>query len=146
MNDRPAAHSARKTKHKTPQLQCSSSTVFFSPPCQKCLQFRLRRAAWADVELAHPPNCLGPGSLPSYTDHLDLKTLCPGSRLMVLYAEYGGVWGDVGGESRTVVLRRSGRVIGSRECDGFPIPVGQRALAFSELSGSGHYEWLSVRK
>ena len=27
-DDRPAAHSTRKTKHKTPQLLCSSSTVF----------------------------------------------------------------------------------------------------------------------
>ena len=33
------------------------------------------------------------------------------------------------GESRTVVLRRSGLVIGLRECGGFPIPVGRRALA-----------------
>ena len=68
------------------------------------------------------------------------------ARMMDASLHHTMACGDVRGESRTVVLRRSGRVIESRECDGFPIPVGRRALASTELSGSGHYEWLSVRK
>ena len=91
-NDRQAARSACKTKHKTPQLVCIPSSVFGARRRAKKVPSVSPAAGRAGRRGARPPpKYLGPGSLPLYTDHLDLKTLCPGSRLMVLYVEYARV-------------------------------------------------------
>ena len=86
-------HAKQNTKRRSfsvVPVQCLPAAVPKAPSVSPAAGSAGRRGA------RPPPKYLGPGSLPSYTDHLDLKTLYPGSRLMVLYAEYGGV-GEGGG-------------------------------------------------